>query len=110
MIHGERFLLGAGLPTPPAEVSWTLSAMQDHDRSNQTEGELITPFQALRMDKTAFSVVPLGDESSDREYWWAQDPLDRLEALEWMRQVVYGYDPISDRIQRVLEVVERPPS
>ena len=30
----------------------------------------------------------------------------RLEALELMRQINYGYDPITDRLQRVLEVDE----
>jgi hypothetical protein len=84
--------------------------MQDDGRIAQTEDQLMTPLQAFRMDRTALTVVPLEDESSDREYWWAKDPLERLEALELMRQVVYGYDPISDRIQRVLEVIERPRS
>jgi hypothetical protein len=83
--------------------------MQDSDRSRQPDGELMTPLQALRMDKSAFSVVSLEDESDEKAYWGSQTPSARLEALELMRQVVYGYDPIADRIQRVLEVVERVP-
>ncbi len=60
------------------------------------------------MDKTAFSVVPLSQaDSDDKAYWGSQTPMARLEALEFMRQVVYGYDPIGDRIQRVLEVDEQ---
>ncbi len=46
-----------------------------------------TPFESMRPDKTAFSVVDLGDETADKAYWWSLTPLERLEALEWMRQV-----------------------
>jgi hypothetical protein len=70
----------------------------------------LTPLESIRMDKTAFSVVRLGDETSDKEYWWAQTPLSRLEALEFMRQVAFGYNPATAGLQRVLEVVEQPPS
>jgi hypothetical protein len=62
------------------------------------------------MDKSAFSVVSLSEaDADDKAYWASQTPMARLEALEFMRQVVYGYDPIGDRIQRVLEVVEQVP-
>lgn len=30
----------------------------------------------------------------------------RLEALELMRQINYGYNPITDRLQRILEVAK----
>jgi hypothetical protein len=63
---------------------------------------------ALRMDKTVFSVAALTDEPDETAYWHAQSPADRLEALELMRQVMYGYDPATERRQRVLTVVKRP--
>jgi len=69
----------------------------------------VRPLDSVRLDRTAFSVVRLGDESSDRDYWWAQSPQSRLEALELMRQVAFGYDPFTARLQRVLEVVKQPP-
>ena len=86
--------------------------MQEHDLSRQGEGKLITPFEAIRLDKTAFSVVSSFEEADaiDKEYWRTQSPEARLEDLELMRQVMYGYDPISDRIERVLEVVKREPN
>jgi len=68
----------------------------------------VRPLDSVRMDKTAFSVVRLGDESSDREYWWAQSPQSRLEALEFTRQVAFGYGPFTARLQRVLEIVRQP--
>ncbi len=70
------------------------------------------PFDSVRMDKTVFSVVSSFEEAdaSDKEYWRTQSPQARLEALELMRQVAYGYDPLTARIERVLEVVKREPN
>ena len=59
-----------------------------------------------RLDKTAFSVVSLTDESDDKQYWMTKSPYERLRALELMRQIAYGYDPARDRIQRIFEVVQ----
>jgi hypothetical protein len=56
----------------------------------------------LSMDKTAFSIARLDDEPDDRRYWAAKTPHERLEALEFLRQAMYGYDPSSARLQRVL--------
>ena len=44
-----------------------------------------------RMDKTAFSVTSLsvaGDE--EKAHWLAKTPEERLEALEFLRQIAYG--------------------
>jgi hypothetical protein len=60
----------------------------------------------LRIDKTAFSVTSLFDESDEQEYWLSKSPHERLEAIEVMRQIVYGYDPASTRLQRVLTITE----
>jgi hypothetical protein len=59
-------------------------------------------FDALSIEKTAFSAVSLFDESDEKEYWLSKSPDARLEAIEIIRQVVYGYDPSSTRLQRVL--------
>jgi hypothetical protein len=60
-----------------------------------------------RMDKTIFSVASLNDESDEKAYWRDQLPMERLRALELMRQVMYGYNPTTARLQRILAVVER---
>lgn len=60
-----------------------------------------------RMDKTAFSVVELTDATDEVVYWQQQLPEDRLRALELLRQVMYGYDPATTRLQRVFAVIER---
>jgi hypothetical protein len=60
----------------------------------------------LKMDKTAFSIASLLDESDEKGYWLAKTPHERLEAMELMRQIIYGYDPSSARLQRVLAIAE----
>jgi hypothetical protein len=61
------------------------------------------------LDKSAFSVVPLSASDDDAAYWRTRTPLERLEAIEIMRQILYGYDPATERLQRVLEVVQQAP-
>jgi hypothetical protein len=58
----------------------------------------------MRMDRTAFDVVPLDGQDDDLAYWLARSADERLEAIEVQRQVIYGYDPATDRLRRVLEV------
>ena len=59
-----------------------------------------------KMDKSAFSVTSILEKSDDKEYWLSKTPQERLEAVELMRQIVYGYDPTTTRLQRVLEVAK----
>lgn len=62
----------------------------------------------FKIDTTAFSVTSFTEaDDADRAYWLSVDPQTRLAALEEMRQINYGYDPASDRIQRTIEVVQR---
>jgi hypothetical protein len=61
-----------------------------------------------KMDKTAFSVASLYDESDEKAWWLSRTPEERLQALELMRQRAYGYDPTSLRLQRVFAVTELP--
>ncbi len=60
---------------------------------------------SAKMDRTAFQTCSLQDDDGEREYWQSKTHRERLEALELMRQVIYGYDPATTRLQRVLEVV-----
>jgi hypothetical protein len=60
------------------------------------------------LDRTAFSVVSLDQADSDeKEFWLSKTPYERLDALETMRQIIYGYDPTTTRLQRVFEVTQR---
>lgn len=61
----------------------------------------------MKMDKTVFSTVSLHDESDETEFWRSQSHQARMEALEFLRQVMYGYDPTTERIPRLIEVLKR---
>ncbi len=59
-----------------------------------------------RVDRSAFEVGNLTDPSGDREYWLSRTVRERLEAAEMLRQIAYGYDPTTQRLQRSLEVAQ----
>jgi hypothetical protein len=59
-----------------------------------------------RLDRSAFQITALDDDATEREYWRAKSPAERMEALELIRQIVYGYDPATTRLQRILEIAE----
>jgi hypothetical protein len=63
--------------------------------------------EALKIDKKAFSVTSLLEPSDEKAYWLSRTPSERLQAAELMRQIVYGYDPATTRLQRVLEIAQR---
>jgi hypothetical protein len=60
----------------------------------------------IRIDKKAFSVSSLSDESDEKAYWLSKTPQERLIAMELLRQINYGYDPTTARLQRILEIVD----
>lgn len=62
----------------------------------------------MQMDKTRLLVTALDDDADERAYWLSQSSQKRLLALEQMRQIIYGYDPSTIRLQRVLTITERP--
>jgi len=66
--------------------------------------------EEISIDKKAFCVSSLSDESDDKLYWSSKTPHERLIATELMRQINYGYDPTTTRLQRILEVAELTPS
>ncbi len=60
-----------------------------------------------RINKASLTIMSGFDEATDKAYWHSKSSLPRLEAIELMRQIIYGYDPSSDRLQRILAVAER---
>ncbi len=61
----------------------------------------------FRIDKTAFSIADLQDADDEKDYWLARSPHERLRAMEQIRQILYGYNPATTRLQRVLSIIER---
>ncbi len=47
-------------------------------------------------------------EAQTRAYWHTATPAERLNALETLREQLYGADQTSKRLQRVLELVPQP--
>ena len=59
------------------------------------------------VQRTAFSVGSVLDKSDEKSYWLSKTPAERLQAVELIRQIIYGYDPSTTRLQRVFEVTQR---
>jgi hypothetical protein len=60
----------------------------------------------LKLDRSAFSVVSLTDESDEKSWWLARTPEERLRHMEILRRINYG-NRATTRLQRVLEITER---
>lgn len=62
---------------------------------------------SIKLDKTVFSAGRLSEGSDEKAYWLERTPQERLQAVELMRQINYGYDPATEGLQRVLEITQR---
>jgi hypothetical protein len=62
-----------------------------------------------RVDRSVVIVGNAFGESDEKAFWLSRTPLERLEALEYLREMAFGYDPATSRLQRVLETAEFPP-
>jgi hypothetical protein len=59
-----------------------------------------------KLDRGVLETAELTSKSNDRQYWLSKTPDERFEALEILRQIAYRYDPATERLQRVFEVVK----
>lgn len=59
-----------------------------------------------RLDRSSLTVASLHEDPGDKQYWLSKTPRERLEAMELMRQILYGYDPAAARLQRIFTVAE----
>jgi len=57
------------------------------------------------MNKKVFKISSMRDNDT-RDYWKTRTPLERLEALEQLRQIIFGYDPTTSRLQRTLTITK----
>jgi hypothetical protein len=58
------------------------------------------------VDRSVLTVTGLRENDED-QYWWGKTPLERLQALETNRRIVYGYHSNPPRFQRLLEIARR---
>jgi hypothetical protein len=61
---------------------------------------------SLKVDREAFSVASLTDESGEKAYWLARTPQERLQQVELLRRINYGTKSAA-RIEKVIEIVDR---
>lgn len=61
----------------------------------------------LKVDKTSMIISSLDEPADEINYWSTKTPIERMAAIELMRQIIYGYDPTSTRLQRVLTITQR---
>ena len=71
----------------------------------RTEGQRVFP----AVDRSVVTVGSALGESDEKAFWLSKTPLERLEAVELLREIAFGNGPTSARLQRVLETAEFPP-
>ncbi len=59
-----------------------------------------------RLDKSVLTVSSLEKDEEEKNFWLSKKPLERLEAVELNRRMVYGQDRVTSRLQRLLETSE----
>ena len=57
------------------------------------------------IQRDVFEVTDLHDPD-DLGYWRDRGYVERIEAIEFMRKAMFGHDRVSERLQRVLTIVE----
>jgi len=61
-----------------------------------------------KVNRSVISVGSVFEESDEKTFWLTKTPLERLEFVELYREIAFGYDPFTTRLQRVLESAEFP--
>jgi hypothetical protein len=59
-----------------------------------------------KINRKAFSVASLTDQTDEKAYWLSRTPEERLRQVEILRRINYGHRA-SARLQRVLEITQR---
>lgn len=59
-----------------------------------------------RLNKKIVSVTSLDNIEEEKGYWLSKSPLERIQAIEINRRMVYGQDQITSRLQRFFETAE----
>ena len=57
------------------------------------------------MNKKLFQITSVRD-GNDRGYWKQKSYAERLEALEQLRRIIFGYDPSTARLQRTITITQ----
>jgi hypothetical protein len=60
----------------------------------------------FKLDRNSFSIISLTENENEVEYWLSKTAEERILAIEFLRQLIFGYDPSTERLQRVFETAE----
>ena len=58
------------------------------------------------LNKEVVNVTSLDDIEEEKNYWISKSPLERIEAIELNRRMIYGQDRVTSRLQRFFETSE----
>ena len=58
------------------------------------------------LNKKIVNVTSLDDIEEEKKYWMSKSPLERIEAIEINRRMIYGRDRVTSRLQRFFETAE----
>ncbi len=59
-----------------------------------------------RLNKKIVNVTSLDDLEEEKKYWISKSPLERIEAIEINRRMIYGQDRVTSRLQRIFETAD----
>ena len=59
-----------------------------------------------RLNKKIVKITSLEDTEEEKKYWISMTPLERIEAIEINRRMIYGEDRVTSRLQRFFETSE----
>ena len=62
--------------------------------------------ELFKIDRKAISFSTLANDENDLSYWLSKTAIERLQAVELLRILMFGYDPATERLQRVFETAE----
>ena len=62
--------------------------------------------QLPSLNKQIVNVTSLDDIEEEKKYWISKSPLERIEAIEINRRMIYGQDRVTSRLQRFFETSE----
>ena len=58
------------------------------------------------LNKKIVKVTSLDEIEEEKKYWISKSPLERIEAIEINRRMIYGQDRATSRLQRFFETAE----
>lgn len=57
------------------------------------------------MNKKIFKITSIR-ESDDYSFWKNKTYVERIEGLEKLRRIIFGYDPSTHRLQRIFKITK----